>query len=92
LQLVAQTTHRDTYVLDAISGLDGDDHGRPVALVVARPETFWFDAAIEHILRAWAEDGRVLRVQVRRGPRKDVAILEPQDGASTLRLDLVAVA
>ena len=64
LQLVAQTTHRDTYVLDAISG---------------------------HILRAWAKDGRVLRVQVRRGPRKDVAILEPQDGASTLRLDLVAV-
>jgi hypothetical protein len=92
VQVVAQTTHPCTYVLDAIGGGVGAQSGHPIALVLARPETCWFDAAIERLLRVWAEDGRVLNVHVRRGARKDVAVLEPQGGDSTLRLDLMAVA
>ena len=91
LLVVAQSTNGDTFVLDVLCA-SGDGPARPIALVLARPDTVWFDAAIERILRSWAEDGRVLHLRVRRSARKDVAVLEPDGGDSSLRLDLMAVA
>ena len=92
VQVVAQTTHRDVFVLDAIGAFDGASPGMPIALVLARPDTVWFDAAIERLLRTWADDGRVLNVRIHHGRRNDVAVIEPCGGESSLRLDLMAVA
>src|SRR6476620_3874229 len=92
VQLIGHATRGDAYVLDVLLGLDSDDPGRPIALVLARPDTVWFDAAIDRVLRSWADEGRVLNVRLRRSSRKDVAVLEPAGGQSSVRLDLVAVA
>jgi len=92
VQLVGETTHRDAFVLDAIGSLDGEDPGQPIALVLARPDTVWFDAAIERLLQKWAADGRIVHVRVRHNARKVVAVLELEGGEPSLRLDLMAVA
>ena len=79
-------------MLDGIGAACEDGLGEPVVLVLARPETYWFDLSIEQLLISWAETSKVVTVEVKRGRTGPVAVLEPAQGGSSVHLDLLAVA
>jgi hypothetical protein len=92
LRLLLETTESDAFVLDGIGAADADGCGEPVVIVLARPETCWFDLSIEQLLKNWAETSKTVTVQVRRGRTGPVAVLEPEQGGSSVHLGLIAVA
>jgi hypothetical protein len=92
IQLIAETSDERTFVLDCLVANDGEMRGAPLALVLARPETGWFDKAVENLLTQWADNCKVVRVQFLKGHHGVVAVLEPEDTPLTVSLDVLRVA
>jgi hypothetical protein len=90
-RVVRQTTEARAFVIDALVAGDGDEVASPMVLFLGRPDTLWFDLALEHVLDEWAEHSEVIRLTVKRGRRGAVAVLEPEGGDTSVRLDLLAV-
>ena len=87
-------TRARTYILDTIVDTPGRGApvgpvGTPVSIEVERPDTVWFDLAMDQRLKQWAADGRVVDVSVAAAGARRTARLEA-DGAS-FRCPLVSV-
>jgi hypothetical protein len=92
LRLVALSAGDSCIVLDAVVHGLHEEVGSPVALVLARPDTVWFDGFVRDLLDGWATRSQAVTLQVKHGRRGRAAVLQEPTGPSTLQLDLVAVA
>lgn len=72
LRLVFVDRRRTTMVVDAVVDTPAGafaQAGRPVSIEVARPETPWFDIAMDHLLMRWADESRVVDARIAMSPR-----------------------
>ena len=92
LRLVARSTEASSIVLDAMVHGLGEEFGDPVALVLARPDTLWFDAFVRDLLDEWASRSESLLLRVKQGRRGRTAVLLERAGPTRLQLDLLDVA
>ena len=92
LSVIAGSVLEEVFVLDGIVQRDGEEIGEPVAIVLRRPDTPWFDAAMEQLLGQWASRSETVGFSIRHGRRGSVAVLESPAGPTTVRLDLLDVA
>lgn len=92
LRLVLGTASDDAFILDGIVAGDDVHCGQPVVLVLGRPDPRWFDLAVEDLLNEWTETSLVVDLQVKVGARGPVATLRNGSTATTVSLDLLAVA
>ena len=77
-----------------IDGLASDDDGeagigRPVALVLRRPDAHWVGEWMASLLESWAEEGTLVHLRVKKGRTGPVAVLDVEDEGYSLRLDLI---
>jgi hypothetical protein len=92
LRLVGRSTGDTSIILDAMVHGPADEFGDPVALVLARPDTEWFDAFVQDLLGAWASRSEAVPLRVKHGRRGRAAVLQERAGPTRLQLDLLAVA
>ena len=90
LRIVFQEELDGVFLID---GLASDDEtelvGRPVALALRRPDAHWVGEWMASLLEAWAEDGTLVHLRVKKGRAGPVAVLDVEEEGYSLRLDLI---
>ena len=90
LRIVFQRQDDDAFLIDGLaSDDDGDLIGRPMVLVLRRPEAHWVGEWMASLLEDWAEEGTLVHLRVKKGRSGPVAVLDVEDEGYSLRLDLI---
>ena len=90
LRIVFQREDDGAFLID---GLASDDEseliGRPVALALRRPDAHWVGEWMASLLEAWADEGTLVHLRVKKGRAGPVAVLDVEEEGYSIRLDLI---
>ena len=83
--------HQDdgAFLIDGLATDDEETVGRPVSLVLRRPDAHWVSEWMASLLESWADEGTLVHLRVKRGRTGPVAVLDVEDEGYSLRLDLI---
>jgi len=90
LRILFQHQDEDAFLIDGLATDDDSDGiGRPTTLVLRRPDAHWVGEWMASLLEAWAEDGTLVHLRVKKGRSGPVAVLDVEEEGYSLRLDLI---
>jgi len=91
LRILFQHQDDGAFLIDGLASDDDsvDAIGRPVALVLRRPDAHWVGEWMAALLESWAEEGTLVHLRVKKGRTGPVAVLDVEDEGYSLRLDLI---
>ena len=89
LRILFEREEDGAFFIDGLATDDDDTVGRPVALVLRRPDAHWVAEWMASLLEDWAEEGTLVQLRVKKGRSGPVAVLDVEDEGYSLRLDLL---